>query len=374
VALAPNPASPQVVGTTVLWTASATGCSAPTFRFSVFGTTGWTVVQDWSTSPTFSWNTTALAAGSFLVKVEARAAGATTVEATSPEIPFTLITTGSIAPCTSVALAANPASPQVIGTTVLFTATASGCSSPQFRFWLLRAGGSFSLVQDWSAGSTFSWNTTGLAAGDFTVAADARASSSGVFQASTQLAFTLTTTTPPSPCADQAKAIAFQVQRVNTAFHGFHTDLEKLRGLRDQAVLEKADHMLRLIRHSATKAIHATTTAACRKDDDEDENDNDEDDDDGDHDNDHQSSTSMSINIQNDDDHHDRRLGITFTGDAKAIADQAIAAMQVAFDAAKNAPAKTPKPTPTPRVENRTKPVLPTRSPDHKDGEHGDRD
>jgi hypothetical protein len=139
-------------------------------------------------------------------------------------------------------------------------------------------------------------------------------------------------------------------------------------------VLEKADGTLRLIRHAATKAIHATATATCKKDD---ENDNDDEDDNdgehnnGEHDNDHRGS-SMSINIQDNDD-HGRTLGLTFSGDAKAIADQAIAAMQVAFDTAKNAPAKTPKPTPTPRIDNKAKPAQPSKSPDHK-GEHGDHD
>ena len=179
------------------------------------------------------------------------------------------------------------------------------------------------------------------------------------------------------------KALAFQVQRVDSAFSGFHTDLEKLRGLRDRETIATADGTLRLIRHAATKAIHATTTAACKKDDDEDEVENDTDDnDDNDH---HDSDKSMDLSARatvlsfveertthEDNDDHGRKPGLTFTGDAKAIADQAIAAMQVAFDTAKNAPVKTPKPTPTPRVENRSKPVLPTKSPAHHNGEHHD--
>src|SRR5207302_11183566 len=60
--LSPNPASPQAIGVTVLWSATAGGCSSPQFRFFVWnGATGWTVAQEWSTSATFSWNTRALA-------------------------------------------------------------------------------------------------------------------------------------------------------------------------------------------------------------------------------------------------------------------------------------------------------------------------
>jgi hypothetical protein len=188
------------------------------------------------------------------------------------------------------------------------------------------------------------------------------------------------TTPATAACTEEATALAFQVQRVNTAFVGFHTDLEKLRGFRDRGTLAKADGMLRLIRHSATKAIHATATAACKKADDE--NDVDEDgDNDGEHDNDHQSSpksmdtaapaTALSFveekTNDEDNDDHGRKIGLTFTGDAKAIADQAIAAMQVAFDAAKNAPVTTPK-APT---ETKAKSPHPSKSPDHK-GEHRD--
>jgi hypothetical protein len=171
---------------------------------------------------------------------------------------------------------------------------------------------------------------------------------------------------------------------VNTAFTGFHTDLEKLRGLRERGTLAKADGMLQLIRHAATKAIHATATAACVKkdDDDEDKDDKDVDDvDDKDVNDDHKDvpksmDTAARVSVlsfvegkTNDEanDDHGRKLGLTFTGDAKAIADQAIAAMQVAFDAAKNAPVTTPK-APT---ETKAKSPHPSKSPDHK-GEHRD--
>jgi hypothetical protein len=152
----------------------------------------------------------------------------------------------------------------------------------------------------------------------------------------------------------------------------------KLRGLRDAAVLEKADRTLKAIRQGATKAIHATATAACKKDDDEND---DEDENDGEHNNDHDRSgveatvTTLSfvdeISTDEENDGHGQHLGITFTGTASAIADQAIAAMQIAFDTAKNAPVKTPKPTPTPRVESKGAKVSPTKSPDHT-GQHRD--
>jgi hypothetical protein len=373
------------VGTTVVWTATATGCATPQFRFMVFNSsTGWVVGQDWSTSPTFSWITSSLAAGNYVVEAWARAGTSGAFQAVSPDIAFTL-TTAATAPCTAVSLSANPASPQASGTTILWTASATGCATPQFRFMVWN-GTSWTLGQEWSTSPTFSWNTTGLAAGNYIVLAWARAGTSGDFQAvSPDVAFTLTaaTTPPPSACNDEAAAIAFQVQRVNGAFTGFHTDLMKLRGLRDEDVLEKADHTLKAIRRAADKAIHATATAACRKhedDENEDEDENDGDHNDGEHNNNDKSGVESMVTmlsfvdeISNDEenDGHGQHLGITFSGTASAIADQAIAAMQVAFDTAKNSPVKTPKPTRTPKVESKGAKVSPTKSHDHN-GEHRD--
>lgn len=153
-----------------------------------------------------------------------------------------------------------------------------------------------------------------------------------------------------SACSDQAKALAFQVQRVDRAFSGFHTDLMKLRAQRSVKDIETADVMLKVIRQAAVKAIHATATQTCKThDDDEDANDEDEDEA-------HDAVPATTLTLAGDRSKHEANDGdhpktkpapMTFTGDATAIADQAIAALQVAFDTAKNAPASTPKPKPT---------------------------
>ena len=141
---------------------------------------------------------------------------------------------------------------------------------------------------------------------------------------------------------------------MDTAFKTFHTDLMQLRSTRDRATVEKADMLLRAVRHSAVKAIHATAT--CRKHDDDDEDES------------HDAKTATtSLNDDKDkdedtdkDEDHAKPAGLTFTGDATSIADQAIEAMQTAFDIAKNAPAKTAKPESTHKPEA-------TRAP-HKTG------
>jgi len=195
-----------------------------------------------------------------------------------------------------------------------------------------------------------------------------------------------------SACTDEAAALAFQVHRVDSAFSGFHTDLMKLRGLRSKRDIQTADRTLKDIRQAAVKGIHGTATAACKEHDgDEDANDEDRDDEhDEQGDNpkspEHASPTptatptptpapaaaARSVDDESrtdaDKEGHGHKTGLTFSGDAKSIADQAIAAMQVAFDAAKNAPATTPKPhsSHTPGSQGAT-----TTGKDHK-GEHHD--
>ena len=143
-------------------------------------------------------------------------------------------------------------------------------------------------------------------------------------------------------CADEAQAIAFQVQRVNTAFSGFHTDLEKLREDRSKDTVKASDTKLKEIRQSAVKAIHATRT--CK-------------DNDADKDATTSTDTDKDTNEAKDQDSdHKTTSGLTFSGTAASIADQAIAAMQVAFDTAKNAPVTTRKPEETRHPEGTKRP------------------
>ena len=166
-------------------------------------------------------------------------------------------------------------------------------------------------------------------------------------------------------CADQAKALAFQVQRVDTAFKGFHTDLMKLRGTRSVADIEKADVMLKVVRQAAVKAIHKTFAQSCKKDDDEDESSETEA---------HDAAPATTLSLLGDRKHDEDKdrdgpktkpAPLTFTGDAKSIADQAIAAMQVAFDAAKNAPASTPRPSHKPEAPRNAHPSQSAHPGDH---------
>jgi len=90
VAVSPDLASPQMVGTVVTMTASATGGTAPlAYKWWVFDGTTWSNVRDWSAERTFAW--TLPAAGASQFGVWARSAGQTadTAEAIAV-VPYTV--------------------------------------------------------------------------------------------------------------------------------------------------------------------------------------------------------------------------------------------------------------------------------------------
>src|SRR5207247_210400 len=174
--LAPTPASPQTVGTAVTWTAIASGCTSPQYKYWTLapGATAWQLARDWGVG-TFAWSTTSLAAGTWTVQVWARQSGSTATYDKWTQTTY-MLNAATSSPCTSLTLAPTPASPQTVGTAVTWTAIASGCTSPQYKYWTLapRAAPPH-LARDWGVG-TFAWSTTSLAAGTWTVQVWARQS------------------------------------------------------------------------------------------------------------------------------------------------------------------------------------------------------
>ena len=163
-------------------------------------------------------------------------------------------------------------------------------------------------------------------------------------------------------CTDEATALATEVQRVDSAFSGFHTDLMKLRGQRAATTIETADTTLKDVRQAAVEAIHATATQACAKQDDQDANQTDNE---QTGENDTNDATSVVVaatttssgkdnnNAENNGGDHGKTTvaPVTFTGDATSIATQAIGLMQAAFDAANSASAVAPKPAHSPELK-----------------------
>jgi FtsP/CotA-like multicopper oxidase with cupredoxin domain/PKD repeat protein len=85
------------------------------------------------------------------------------------------VTTASWSKASSVSLTPNLASPQSVGTSVTFTAAASGATAPvQYRFWQT-SGGAATLVRDYSSSGTWDMPAT-TPVGIYTVSVDARTS------------------------------------------------------------------------------------------------------------------------------------------------------------------------------------------------------
>jgi hypothetical protein len=138
-------------------------------------------------------------------------------------------------------------------------------------------------------------------------------------------------------CKDEPKAVSDQVKRVNDAFKTDMQALEKLSARTDAAkkAVDDAEKAIKGIRQTAVKAIHATapttTVAKCDEDHDKDveetEGDNHDmkheaEDEDGEHEDDDKAAAPVAATPTTP-----TTPSVVFNGDAKAIADQAIAAM-----------------------------------------------
>jgi hypothetical protein len=76
--LLPDLASPQTVGTSVVFTAGGTGGSGSyEYRFWLYSAGAWALVQDYSTTSTWACDTSALPAGSYTPYVHVRSVGST---------------------------------------------------------------------------------------------------------------------------------------------------------------------------------------------------------------------------------------------------------------------------------------------------------
>jgi spore germination protein YaaH len=167
------PGSPQLSGTAITFSAGASGCPHPLYQFWVLapGSSIWKVGQAYSTSATFAWNTTGLPGGTYLYTVWVRDSASPGTSCNSLGCFDTYFPASSYAlrsPCGSVTEAAAPASTAPRGTSITFSATASGCSRPLYQFWILAPGShTWQIGQAYSSSATFTWNTTGLAAGGY---------------------------------------------------------------------------------------------------------------------------------------------------------------------------------------------------------------
>jgi hypothetical protein len=163
------------VGTSVTISASSGGCVNPRYQFWLLPPGGaWTLVQPYSSNNSFLWNTSGLAAGTYLFSVWARDVGRSTSYDGYATLSYQLTTT----PCSAVSVTQSPATTATHGSTVTITASATGCSNPRFEIWILPPGGTWTLLQGYTGSGTYMWNTSGYATGTYTFSIWARDASS----------------------------------------------------------------------------------------------------------------------------------------------------------------------------------------------------
>lgn len=176
-----SPPSPQPVGTQVTVTGNATPCPNPLYQFELLtpGSGTYQIVQAYSTSNQFHWDTASLPAGTYSFIIKARDASSNTSWDTYTTLSYTLTAVTSPTACTAVTGSASPPSPQQAGTLETITGTATGCPNPRYQFELLMPGSStWQVVQSYSTSNSFSWDTTSLPAGTYKFIIKARDASS----------------------------------------------------------------------------------------------------------------------------------------------------------------------------------------------------
>ncbi len=156
--LTPNLTAPRAPGTTITFTATASGGTAPyQSKWWLGDGTTWSVVQNWATGMTFAWTPTT-PNPNYQFAIQIRSAGSTTDNVPAAgSMPFAI---QAGAPLTLTNLTANLTAPQPPGTTITFTATASGGTAPYQSKWWLGDGTTWSVVQNWATGMTFAWTPT----------------------------------------------------------------------------------------------------------------------------------------------------------------------------------------------------------------------
>ena len=169
-ALTSSQLSPQNVGTAVTLNATSTGCpdANPSYRFYLRSAAGiWSVVRDFNTSASYSWNTSAYTPGTYLIGVWVKDALSTRRYDAYAFGTFTL----QVPYCSSTNLSSDAVSPQPAGPTVTFNASSIGCPNPLYQWWINKAG-VWTIIagHDFAhSNATYVWNTTGLADGTYQI-------------------------------------------------------------------------------------------------------------------------------------------------------------------------------------------------------------
>jgi N-acetylmuramoyl-L-alanine amidase len=200
------PDSPQPYGSTVLLYGTSAGCAKPLFAFALLapGSTEWTIVQPYSSTSAFIWSTTGHASGTYFIRLLVRDADSpgTYKDALGTYDDYKdVMDTVTPTACNSVTVSAVPPGTAMSGDTITIAATAAGCPTPQYEFWMRPATQKdWQLVQSYGPSALYIWDSLGEPAGTVYVAVRARDSSrGGAYDAVAVIWYSVTTTPRRAP-------------------------------------------------------------------------------------------------------------------------------------------------------------------------------
>jgi subtilisin-like proprotein convertase family protein len=154
-----GPALPVAAPSIATWTAQANNGSEPLqYQFHRYHeqTNLWALVQDYGVSNSYSWNTTAADAGSYLLQVRARRAGSSLPFESIQQSGWYFVSNGTPALLTS--LTASTGRSTAPGNPVTWNAAATGTPLPEYEFRRLDAStGEWSIVRNAGLGSAYTW-------------------------------------------------------------------------------------------------------------------------------------------------------------------------------------------------------------------------
>jgi hypothetical protein len=163
---------PVAVGTPVTWRADVPDPSVSMeYQFFVYASTTaqWAIAQPYSAQKTFVWTPTTV--DSYGLQVWARQVGSTVAYDTYTSTGMLGVTSS---PAQMVSLTSDKPLPATAGTTVTWTAGATGGTAPlEYQFWR-QDGGTWKMVQDYSSQNAYSWITTATDMGQHAIQARVR--------------------------------------------------------------------------------------------------------------------------------------------------------------------------------------------------------
>ncbi len=166
--LTANRTSPSTIGTAITWTATAVGGRWPLqYKFYRYKNgVGWAMVQDYSTSRTYTWTPTEDDSGTYTVQVWVKSRGSA-----NPQDAWRNSTAMTIPnPIVFQSITTNRTSPMPCGGDVIWTANVTGGQAPlQYQFWRYKNGVGWTMAQAYSTTKTYTWSTTCADAGTYTV-------------------------------------------------------------------------------------------------------------------------------------------------------------------------------------------------------------